>query len=302
MTMTDFAKWRHDDLARDLAGHLVRRTGRRAFLDMQLGPAGSPRPDVFTICHSYQNPEPISYECKVSRSDLMRDTASGKWTKYLKFSTGVVFAIPKGLASKDEIPRTAGLIVRSEKAWRMARRPIFDPVKMPQFALFKIAFDSSRAEFGRVPVPRDASTWRIAERVRKKLGDEIADMIVGTEAARKRVEGLELVAKTMRENEARAREISRAQEAARRERDREGVSRAQRDLSLILGLGGSAGMHEIRAAMNELRRRISENAEVRHLRGLIDSINQRIAEAAPIGETEEGKNAGYDLRADGPDG
>ncbi len=286
--MAESVSWRHDDLARDLAEHLIHRSGRRAFLNMQLGPAGSPRPDVFTICHSYQSPEPISYEVKVTRSDLLRDTGSGKWAKYLKFSTGVVFAIPKGLATKDEIPREAGLIVRSENVWRMARRPIFSPVQIPQFALFKIAFDSSRAEVGGDPRPRSAEPWVVARKLRDELGSEIAEILKDTAAARDKIEDLKSYAKKL---SAKA-EVDRVahQKFLWRERESENINiSAKREaLARLLGLDPHANMREIASAMARARERIAEGGEVRHLRAALDDVGRALERGKPFGETEEG--------------
>ncbi len=280
-------QWKHDDLARDLAEHLIHRTGRRAFLDMQLGPAGSPRPDVFTICHSYQSPEPISYECKVTRSDLMRDTASGKWTKYLKFSTGVVFAIPKGLANKDEIPRAAGLIVRSENVWRMARRPIFNPVVIPQFALFKIAFDSSRAEVGREPSPRTAEPWFVARKLRDDLGSEIAEILKDTVAARDRIEDLKSYAKKLSERAEADRLAHQKFQWRQQEAEKANISADREALARLLGLDPQARMNEISSAMRRVRERIGEGGEVKHLRAVLDDIGGALNRGKPFGETEE---------------
>ena len=283
--MTD--QWKHDDLARDLALHLIHRTGRRAFLDMQLGPAGSPRPDVFTICHSYQSPEPISYECKVTRSDLMRDTASGKWAKYLKFSTGVVFAIPKGLATKDEIPRAAGLIVRSENVWRMARRPIFSPVQIPQFALFKIAFDSRRAEVGREPSPRSATAWLVAEKLRAELGSEIAEILKDTVAARDRIEDLKTYAKKLSEKAESDRVAHQKFLWRQQEAEKVNISADREALARLRGLDPGARIHELSAALAALRDRIDGTAEVRHLRAVLEDIGRALEKGRPIPHTKE---------------
>jgi len=81
--------WGHDALAEDLAQHL-RSDKRMVWTDMQLGPSGSARPDVFTLDKVYSRPAPTAYECKISRADLRADTTSGKWQKYLQFAGAVI--------------------------------------------------------------------------------------------------------------------------------------------------------------------------------------------------------------------
>ena len=87
-------QWQHNDLMHDLAEHLRSNSDRMVWTDMQLGPVGSPRPDVFTVNKSYTQPRPLSYEIKISRADFRSDVTSGKWQKYLDYSAGVIFAPP----------------------------------------------------------------------------------------------------------------------------------------------------------------------------------------------------------------
>ena len=116
-------KWGHDQLAEDLASHLRGNTDRMVWTDMQLGPSGSSRPDVYAIPTSYSRFQPIAYECKVSMSDFRADVTKGKYTDYLKFAAGVVFACPAGLLKKEDIPAGAGLMVRGPDGWRSLKKP-----------------------------------------------------------------------------------------------------------------------------------------------------------------------------------
>jgi hypothetical protein len=132
--------WGHDALAEDLAGYLS-SSEVMVWTDMQLGPSGSPRPDVYLLRKSYSKPLPMAFECKISRSDLRSDTTSGKWQSYLKFASGVVFAVPDGLATVADIPAGCGLIVRKAKEWRYARRPTLTRVTVPFDACMKLLID-----------------------------------------------------------------------------------------------------------------------------------------------------------------
>ena len=56
---------KHDELAFNLAMSL-RSEKRMVWTDMQLGPSGSARPDVYTLMKSYTQPNPTTYEVKIS--------------------------------------------------------------------------------------------------------------------------------------------------------------------------------------------------------------------------------------------
>lgn len=66
---------KHDDLQEDLATHLRGNTDRMVWTNTQLGPVGSPRPDVFTVDKSFARFAADAYEVKVSVSDLRHDDA-----------------------------------------------------------------------------------------------------------------------------------------------------------------------------------------------------------------------------------
>ena len=180
--------WKHDDLLADLAAHLD-GAGRMIWTDMQLGPSGSPRPDVFVLQKSYSNPQPTAYEIKVSRSDLRSDTTSGKWQSYLKYAGAVIFAVPDGLCSPDEIPTGCGLIVRKDQVWRNVRRPVRQAVgALPMDATMKLLIDGvGRCFERREPRPRSISLWEENAAVRKKFGKEVAACAADLVAAQKRL-------------------------------------------------------------------------------------------------------------------
>lgn len=166
--------WKHDQLAADLAQYL-RNDKTMVWTDMQLGPSGSPRPDVYTIQRSYSRPLPSAFEIKISRSDLRSDTTSGKWQKYLRFAGAVTFAVPEGLATVADIPESCGLIVRKASAWRYARRPTRQSVTLPMDACMKLLIDGvNRTVAATQAKPRSVNTWSEHEGVRKKFGEAVA--------------------------------------------------------------------------------------------------------------------------------
>lgn len=181
---TTRAAWKHDDLAADLAQHL-RSDKRMVWTDMQLGPSGSARPDVYTLERSYSKPMPTAYECKISRSDLRSDTTSGKWQKYLAYAGAVIFAVPDGLCTPADIPTGCGLIVRKAQTWRHVRKATRQSCTLPMDACMKLLIDGVSRTIGpRIPQPRRADLWRDNEAVRKKFGDAVARAardLVGTQ-------------------------------------------------------------------------------------------------------------------------
>lgn len=162
----------HDALAESLAGHL-RSDRRMTWCDVQLGPSGSVRPDVYAIYKSFSNPLPMAYECKVSQSDFRSDVTSGKWQSYLRFAAGVVFACEGSLLNKDDVPAHCGLIVLRGDSWRAAKRPVLSPVIIPEEALLKLLIDGVEREGPRYRAKHFSDSRQI-EQVSKKFGQVVA--------------------------------------------------------------------------------------------------------------------------------
>lgn len=165
----------HDQLQEDLACHLRAGTDRMVWTNTQLGPVGSPRPDLFTVNKSFSKFRADAYEIKVSVSDLRSDVTSGKWQSYRKFSNVVWFAFPKGMASLDLIPKECGVILRSDAGWRAARKPVAQVLDtLPRDAWLKLLMDLHPINSnGFLKAPRSANDYTGAEIVRKRLGDKI---------------------------------------------------------------------------------------------------------------------------------
>lgn len=171
--------WKHDDLARDLAAHLRCAQDRMVWTDMQLGPAGSMRPDVFTMAKSYSRPAPHAYECKISVGDFRGDITSGKYLKYYENASLVTFAVPQGLVTKADIPKGCGLIVRGENGWHTVKGATAHKCEMTKGALLKLLIDG--LDRWRI-VERKQRTkieneHQLAERIRHKVGDDVANYI-----------------------------------------------------------------------------------------------------------------------------
>ncbi|WP_207460253.1 hypothetical protein [Azospirillum sp. SYSU D00513] len=186
--MTDLlsrVEWKHDDLANDLAAH-VGGTNRLTFTDMQLGPSGSVRPDVYTIPTTYSRFCPLAYECKISVADFRADVTAGKWQSYLPFASAVIFAVPVGLIGKQDLPHGCGLMTRGPNGWRMVKSPTLRPVEnLPLAAWQKLLFDGvGRAERFRQAEPRKASRWHARDVVARRIGQDVADLFEYADVAR----------------------------------------------------------------------------------------------------------------------
>lgn len=117
----------HNALALDLAEHLRQNTARIVWEDMQLGPSGTARPDIYALSCSFSKFCPVVYEIKVCVSDFRADVTAGKLTKYFAYASAVVFAVPDGMLKKSDIPEGCGLMVRNEGGWHTVKWPTMRP-------------------------------------------------------------------------------------------------------------------------------------------------------------------------------
>lgn len=254
--------WKHDDLAADLAQYL-RSDKRLVWTDMQLGPSGSARPDVYTLERSYSKPAPTAYECKISRSDLRSDTTSGKWQKYLAYAGGVIFAVPEGLCTPADIPASCGLIVRKGQVWRHVRKATRSPVALPMDACMKLLLDGVSRTIGpAVPKPRKIELWAEHEGVRKKFGEAVAraarDLTcVQTQIVDLKADRAHGMSRVDREVQAHR---NLAMDRARKEAAE--FEFTKRELIEWLGIEGDASSFAIRRRIQELKAECNADARV----------------------------------------
>ena len=235
--------WKHDDLANDLAKHLRANGNRLVWEDMQIGPAGSPRPDVYTIDKSYSRFCPTAYECKISRSDFRADVTAAKWQTYLDFSSAVIFATPRGLITREDIPSGAGLIVRHDSGWRMTLKPTFNMLTtLPRDAWMKLLMDGVHyAQENRSP--RFVDDWRKYEILRQKAGNEIASILSNVDSAKYRLNHQLQQLKTA-ENEAEAERLKIREKIKAEEIQVDGM---RAELARALGLDPKSSVWKIQA-------------------------------------------------------
>jgi len=270
--------WRHNDLADDLARHLRGGADRLVWTDMQLGPAGSPRPDVYTLPKTYSRFTPLAYEVKVSTADFRRDVTAGKWQSYLEFSAGVVFAAPAGLITKADVLPGCGLIVRHEQVWRTVKGPTLKHVAtLPHAAWMKLMIDGlPRAVFAGTPEPRSLKPWNVEAEVRRKYGQKLAALLSDLSLAESRlmveIAKAKVSAKTLREAE-------RTREQAARaivEKEMAGIRKDRADLCAALGLDADADIWTVRTACQEAAKRLAGDGELQRLRRQLEWAQQAL--------------------------
>lgn len=249
------ADWKHDELAADLASHLNGyKPGAVTWLDMQLGPAGSPRPDVYSIAHTYTALRATAFEVKVSRADFLRDATAGKALGYRRFAGAVVFAAPAGLLSKGEIPEGCGFIQRHEDGWRYARKPVLSPVEnLPWQVWLKLVTDGCGRELnsrGAIEARKRVSHhYRSEALARRVLGEELGRLYANRENAR-------LLLQHDIDQLARDRERVKAERAEDRQRQRQQEEREAsevlapvREACAALGLPPDTPVHQVVKAL-----------------------------------------------------
>lgn len=230
-------KFTHDQLQEDLASHLRGNTDRMVWTNTQLGPSGSPRPDVFTVDKSYARFSCDAYEIKISVSDLRRDVTSGKWQSYREFSHRVWFAIPQGLVPLDEIPRECGVIVRYENVWRAARKPIAKSLDtMPRNAWLKLLIEAFPNSPHLKPRQTTRNEYQARQAVLKKLGQDASALFNKRETARSSYECATQQMQTAADDI--YAEIKRMRDNARQrvENEEYRLNEAQRHLAEALGI------------------------------------------------------------------
>ncbi len=272
--------WGHDALARDLADHLsCQKT--MVWTDIQLGPAGSPRPDVYAVDKSFVHPNPRAYEVKVSAADYRADVTAGKWRSYLYYAGSVTFAVPAGLVDPKEIPPLAGLMVRGDVGWRTLRRPVPAVVEVPEVAWLKLLMDGVEREGPSVRARRYHEAADGADRFAKKFGAEAALWVRNRGEAEDRIRAAEYGAE-------------RITDQARRDAERwrkdatDSAPELWRDLCRVLGCPETCSSWAVRDAIAKARTAAEGGVNAHRIRSLRMSlanslayVDEIVAESAP---------------------
>lgn len=279
--LTEHQKWGHDQLANDLAEHLAKNTDRIIWTDMQLGPSGSPRPDVYSIPKSYSGFRPLAYECKVSVSDFRSDITKGKWQSYLRYASGVIFAVPKGLISKDDLPKGCGLIVRSASGWRMVKGPTLNSIAndLPKDFWIKLVIDGvDRSK--RIQLKAGVNEYRVQREISKKYGEDLAMALAKKDQAQNSLEyRTKEIQKTLGDIDV-IRHAERQKEMIAS--DKEDIQRLHHELCECLCIPVNSNSWEIRAALKKQKKLLGKDGQLSEcqtaLRNALSSMERQVGE------------------------
>ncbi len=295
-------KWNHNELAADLASHLRANADVMAWEDMQLGPSGSARPDVYCMLKSYSKFRPMVYECKISVSDFRSDVTSGKWQRYLDFACGVIFAVPAGLIKKEDVPPGCGLIVRHDAVWRMAKGPTLSALPtLPRDAWIKLLIDGLDRQCKQrfVAARHSGSIWLAEGEVRKKFGEQISALVSRAIHERDSLEkAIQDDRKTRDEVIKGTDQFAKAHRESM-ERELRVLSDEQKMLARVVGLEPDATIRELISRLRQCQRRLGEDDEIMRLRGFFDRVKKLADEGLeplPISDGEQGDLTWANLR------
>lgn len=263
-------KWTHNNLANDLAAHLAANSDRIIWTDMQLGPSGSPRPDVYTINKSYSRFCPIAYECKVSVADFRSDITKGKWQSYLKYAAGVIFAVPKGLITKDDLPKGCGLIVRSENCWRIVKGPTMASLTdLPRDFWMKLVIDGTARSLREHGASR-MHQQQVHDAVAKKYGQELSEILAKRDRAGMQLQEQINFVKTQIADV----DIVYAMQHAKRERDQ--LNNLKAELCQLLDVPADTQIWTVIHRVQEVLSALDKDEYVKQLRSAITSASRNL--------------------------
>jgi hypothetical protein len=276
---------KHDELMIRLADYLGSISGRMMWTDMQLGPSGSPRPDVYAMDKSFAHPKPVSYEVKVSLSDFRSDVTKGKWQSYLEFSGAVIFVVPKGLITKNDVPNGCGLMTYNEETDTFAsvKKPTLHPVTLPQRVMLKLLIDGAD-RVHQVNRRKLLDEYSIEKRVRKALGDEVAAAVFDIRKAEQERDYKIQRIQMQIESEARQLEAIRERKDQERKRVDDYAKRAYAELYQILGLQPDQNFHtyQIQRRIKEVADALCRDTAIADLESQIDQIRNAVGRATPM--------------------
>lgn len=252
MSTIDGKKWQHDELASDLADHLLGNTARVVWLDMQLGPSGNQRPDVYAIEKTYTRLDARVFEIKVSRSDFLSDVTSGKWQGYLRWCNAVTFAVPEGLVKRDEVPAGCGLMVRGENGWKGVKKPTLQQLReLPTTVWQKLLFDGIERAV-RPALRQRQGEYFARRRAFEVLGKEWEKAVLDRDSA---IYSLRQETENLRAEKAKTTDEIRGVQKRQLDEVREGLERVKRaiaDAAKSVGLPETASAYEVTSAIRAM--------------------------------------------------
>lgn len=268
--------WTHNSLQSDLANHLAATRDRIIWEDMQLGPAGSPRPDVYAVPKSYSKFRPLAYEIKISVSDFRRDVTAGKWQSYLEFACGVTFAVPAGLITKADIPTGCGLMIRGEEGWHTVKAPTLKHLaSLPHEAWMKLLIDGIARQRGNSEF-REPDAYRARQALMKKYGDRVAELVYEIAGAEDRLSAQLEAIRIRHESRVSGLKKSLEDERAEYKAEENQISAERALLAEALGLASDAEAWDIIQRLRVARENLLRDNEIKRLSNIVKNVSRAI--------------------------
>lgn len=119
------------------------------------------RADVYAIkMHEFARKDTRIYEVKTSRADFLNDVNRDKAESYGDYAKRVYYAVPPGIAKKDEIPDGVGLVVLSRNGnWTVQKAPKPGANIQPSADLLLLLMARGFQDVRRVRRLRDREVW-----------------------------------------------------------------------------------------------------------------------------------------------
>lgn len=269
--------WKHDELQEDLAEHIRANSDRMVWTNIQMGPSGTYRPDVFCLQKSYAHFHPVVYECKVSLNDFRSDITSGKWQNYLKVSQAVIFAMPAGFINKQDVPVGCGLIIRYESGWKMVKKPTMNALEtLPRDAWLKLLITGIERESQRQePRIEFFNQYRANEAIAAKYGQKIGKLLSDLQSAERNLQYQ--IDETWRK--VKLQEQEKLEIGKRRIADDEEYSELKKELCAFLGIEVTTPCFMMRSKIRGLIDCLSKDDEIQRLNSLINNIKNSVEKA-----------------------
>lgn len=265
-------KWRHDALAVDLARKLRNDGKAWTWLNATIGAWSGPRPDIMAFPrYRYDLPQIHAYEIKVSRADMLSDLNSDKWRKYLEHCQSVTFAMPHGIATKDDIPPECGVMFRTGRGWRTERRARNLGTPCSIQAMAKLLTCHPTVERDREGWARHESNWAYQARTAflQKHGSAISSAVA--QLAATMAEGKDPAADA-REKAAKIIADGRAEADA--------MLAEIKPLLDFLGIGPRAGYWTVRNKIEELKCNLQVDSRIARVEHALKSAQDALAKAS----------------------
>jgi len=278
-------QWHHDELGADLGAHLRAGGKHLTWENISVEGYSGCRPDVLAMVPwAYRSPGLVAYECKVSVSDFRSDVTSGKWMNYLQFCQGLTFAAPHGLIAAKDVPDKCGLILRSERGWRHVKKPTLQHFDIPMALWVKLVStrpNSPNIGVNSYDVTRNWDYYRsgferqLREEARKKIGKRhgaaIARFLEAPDRAEKMIDDARAEAKMI---------VNHARTSAQLEH--ENIQRAWAELRRMLDLPPDVQSYQVKQAIAERARLLSESGPGQELTRLAGVIRDAIKDSGTL--------------------